>query len=255
MDEAVQYLKEFREKIDTYLFLGYSPPDTYAGGEGSKKMRKALKDPEFQRLRDTIMDMEPRALTILEKCGINRYIVYPFYGSNATMKFTLFELVWRNLTPHKVKKEFFLDTIDKAIRILQPHGAEGMIFVVSKDTEVYNVVEEAADQRQLLVKIADLHTDIKEVLQLIESSEFVVIDLTVPHPDVYFEAGYAHAVSAPVYIAKKGTEINFNFAEELLIFETKYDLRRKVCERLDRLKREKRQDPGPDTSFWTPPTE
>lgn len=254
-EEAVQLLKEFREKIDKYLFLGYSPPDSHFGGEGSKKMRKALKDPEFQHLRDTIMDLEPKVLTILEECGINRYITYSSYGSGAIIKFTLFELVWRNYTLNSIRKEFFLDKIDKAIKILQKRGAEGTIFVVPYSTEGYEAIELIADERQLTVRVADPHLNNEEILQLIKLSEFIVVDLTVPNPNVYFEAGYAQAAgNSLIYIAKTGTDIDFDFTEDpIIFFETKYDLRRKVCERLDKLKREKKTSnhlPDSDSSPW-----
>ncbi|KYK31418.1 MAG: hypothetical protein AYK19_03915 [Theionarchaea archaeon DG-70-1] len=241
-EEAVQFLKEFREKIDKYLFLGYSPPDSYFGGEGSKKIRKALKDPEFQHLCDVMMDMEPRVLNILEECGFKRYITLPYYGQDAFIKFTLFELVWRNYTPYNIRKEFFLGKIDKAIKILQKRDTEGVIFVVPRSTKVYEAIEDVADERQLTVKAADPHLKNKEILQLIELSEFIIVDLTVPNPNVYFEAGYAQAVGdSLIYIAEKGTDIDFGFTEyPIIFFETKYDLRRKMCERLDKLKREKR---------------
>ncbi len=254
-EESVQFLKEFREKIDKYLFLGYSPPDSYFGGEGSKKMRKTLKDPEFQHLRDAIMDMEPKVLNILEECGIKRYITFPYYGQDAFIKFTLFELVWRNYTPCSIRKEFFLDIIDKAIKILQKRDTEGVIFVVPRSTEAYGAIEAVADERQLTVRAADPHVKNNKILQLIESSEFTVVDLTVPNPNVYFEAGFAQAIGKSlIYIAKKGTDIDFGFTEyPIIFFETKYDLRRKMCERLDKLKREKRTSnhlPDSDMSPW-----
>ena len=238
-EEAVQLLKEFRELIDKYLFLGYSPSlDTFSGGEGSKEMSKALKDPKFEHLRDTIMDMEAKVLNILEECGFNRYITLPAYGYGFS-KVTLFELVWRNLTASSVSKEFFLEKIDEAIKILQKRG--GVIFVVPHSTEGYEALTLVAKERQMTVKSPEPEMRNEEILQLIELCEVLVVDLTSQNSNSYFEAGYAQGIgNSLIYIAREGTKIDFDFTEEPVIyFESKYDLRRKVCERLDVLEREK----------------
>lgn len=239
-EEAIQLLKEFRWRIDQYLFLGYSPPNTLFGGEGSKEMSKALKDPKFEHLRDVIADMEPKVLNILEECGFNRYITLPTYGYDAP-EVTLFELVWRNYTACSINKEFFFEKIDRAIKILQRRNAGEVILVVSGSTEWSEALKLVAEERQLTVKSTEPDMKNEEILELIELSEVVIVDLTVQNPNLFFEAGYAQGVgNSLIYMAKEGTEIDFDFTEyPVIYFETKYDLRWKVYERLDMLEREK----------------
>ena len=57
------------------------------------------------------------------------------------------------------------------------------------------------------------NTVTKEIIEAIESSAFVVADLTGERPNVYYEVGYAHkADKEVVLLAKKGTAIHFDVA-------------------------------------------
>jgi hypothetical protein len=72
------------------------------------------------------------------------------------------------------------------------------------------------------------------VIASIRSSEDVVVDLTHNRPNVYFEAGYAHALGKlPVYIARKGTSIEFDLKDyPVMFFRNMRELREGLKKRL-----------------------
>lgn len=57
------------------------------------------------------------------------------------------------------------------------------------------------------------------ILESIRKAEFVIADLTNARPNVYFEAGYAHAcMKTPIYIARDGTQLEFDLKDYPVIF-------------------------------------
>ena len=57
------------------------------------------------------------------------------------------------------------------------------------------------------------------ILESIRRAEFVIADLTNSKPNVYYEAGYAHALAkTPVYIAREGTKLEFDLKDYPVIF-------------------------------------
>ena len=55
----------------------------------------------------------------------------------------------------------------------------------------------------------------------LRKADYVVVDLTGARPNVYFEAGYAHALGkAPFYIAKDGTKVEFDVSGYPVLFYT-----------------------------------
>lgn len=63
IDDDIQFLESFRQKIVDYLFLGFAPTEAfYWSGESLGKMRKALEQPKFQSLRRGINEMKGRVI-------------------------------------------------------------------------------------------------------------------------------------------------------------------------------------------------
>ena len=76
-----------------------------------------------------------------------------------------------------------------------------------------------------------------QILRAIEDAEFLVFDLTVEKPNVYYELGYAHGVGNRseeiVLIAKKGTKVHFDIAHlRTMYYESAIDLEQKLVPRL-----------------------
>lgn len=57
------------------------------------------------------------------------------------------------------------------------------------------------------------------IVESIRRARFVIVDLTHQKPNVYWEAGYAHGIKkTPIYIARKGTKIEFDLKDYPVIF-------------------------------------
>lgn len=72
------------------------------------------------------------------------------------------------------------------------------------------------------------------IRDLIDASEFVIADLSDNRPNVFFEAGYAEGIGkTPIYIAKAGTDLQFDVKDYPVIFyQNQRTLRDKVTVRL-----------------------
>ncbi len=102
----------------------------------------------------------------------------------------------------------------------------GLVFVImpfQADPEMsasYDAVKRACSKLHLRAKRADEVVGsgrvIDDIVQLILESEFIVCDLTLERPNVYYELGYAHGVgNRPLdimLIAKQGTALHFDIA-------------------------------------------
>jgi hypothetical protein len=57
------------------------------------------------------------------------------------------------------------------------------------------------------------------IVESIRTAEFVIVDLTLARPNVFFEAGFAHGLGkTPIYIAKHGTKPEFDIKDYPIIF-------------------------------------
>ena len=93
----------------------------------------------------------------------------------------------------------------------------------------FGLVAERVDEFQNNEKITD------NILEGIQKAEFVIADLTYSKPNVYYEAGYAHALKkTPIYIAKKGTKFEFDVKDyPVIIFDSMRELREGLRDRLN----------------------
>jgi hypothetical protein len=92
---------------------------------------------------------------------------------------------------------------------------------------------ERVDEAQVNERITD------RILESIQKAEFVVVDLTESRPNVFYEAGYAQGIGKlPVYIARKGTELEFDLKDyPVIFFESYRELKQGLEARLHALSR------------------
>ena len=87
--------------------------------------------------------------------------------------------------------------------------------------------------------------DLGAKVKLIEQSEFLIIDLTLENPNVYYELGYADGVGNEgkdiLLLAKEGTTLKFDIKHRRVHFyKDAYDLQNKLKNILPQLIKEGR---------------
>lgn len=76
-----------------------------------------------------------------------------------------------------------------------------------------------------------------QILRAIEDAEFLIFDLTVERPNVYYELGYAHGAGNRseeiILVAKSGTMIHFDVSHlRMTYYESAIDLEQKLLPKL-----------------------
>lgn len=98
------------------------------------------------------------------------------------------------INPHDLALEDVLDSIKEAAQRCGIHA-------------------ERVDEPQSNQKITD------RILESIRKAEYVIVDLTSSRPNVFYEAGYAQGLNkTPIYIARHGTELEFDLKDYPIIF-------------------------------------
>lgn len=87
---------------------------------------------------------------------------------------------------------------------------------------------ERVDEAQVNERITD------RILESIQKAQYVIVDLSEARPNVFYEAGYAQGIGKlPVYVARQGTEIEFDLKDYPVIFFNSYrELKKKLEARL-----------------------
>ena len=120
----------------------------------------------------------------------------------------------------------------------------GMPFEGADMLEAYNAIKDECAKLGLACIRADDSIGsgfvIRQITDLIERAEFLIIDLTYERPNVYYELGYAHGVgneaSEILLIAKEGTSLHFDIAPlRVLHYKDVSDLRSAVSDSLKRM--------------------
>lgn len=248
--DDIKLLESFRDKIDRYMFLGHIPPEPtpFGSNEDHKRMRNALKKPQFQKLRREINELIPQVEQILSKLDVAYLVTYypaPVSG-RPPMNLNIFSLMLDNKMDEALEKESLMDRIDQAIGklksgdysinessqkpIMKDQVDKGFVFIampmdknIPELEDVHKTIKRTAREIGLTAERVDdpesneRITD--RIIESIERAEFMVVDLTHSKPNVFFEAGYAHGIGkTPIYIAKKGTELEFDLKDYPVIF-------------------------------------
>lgn len=248
VDDDIRFLEELRSVVDAYLFLGYAPTLRGRGfgppSEGLTRLNAALQQPEHQQLRRKLSEMKPRAKLIMSQCGFPGHVVqYPAPAvGGPIVEFHVLDLVTENDSAHDLPKSKVFELIDQSIGMLKLGRSqtveaspmvpviEGYVFIAMPMSEsdpdledVHDTIKSVAGELGLNAERVDdpnsgeRITD--RVIASIQKSEHVVVDLTHNRPNVYFEAGYAHALGKlPIYIARRGTSIEFDLKDYPVIF-------------------------------------
>jgi len=120
--DDVSYLKEIRELIDNYLFLGFSPSKGSPGyDEAVEKMKNELKNPEFAKIRRKYNQMKAKAKSIIDNCGINAVLSMrlPVAAGGGFIDSHILDLVTENIMWQRIEKQEIFDIIDEAIGKIQ----------------------------------------------------------------------------------------------------------------------------------------
>lgn len=180
--------------------------------------------------------------------------------SGPILRYDLINLITDNQLDKDIEKQTFFDTIDQAIGLIKMHNEDeiikpmiqtspniqkGFVFIAmpmdSTQPELEDVLEaiktaatelglnaERIDEPQSNERITD------RIIESINKAEFVVCDLTLSKQNVYYEAGYAHGVGKiPIYIAKYGTNLEFDLKDyPVIFFHNLKELKEKLLNRL-----------------------
>lgn len=115
----------------------------------------------------------------------------------------------------------------------------GMQFYGTED--IYQVLKKSCEEQSLksvrVDELANANAIIDDIKQLIEESEFIILDLTHSNPNVYYELGYADGVGNEgvdiLLIAKNDTKLHFDTQHRrVLLYKDAYDLQEKLKEAL-----------------------
>lgn len=102
---------------------------------------------------------------------------------------------------------------------------------------IQKVLEDRCRESELMTKVINhgvaSNTIIDEIRELIEESEFLIIDLSMENPNVYYELGYADGVGNEgkdiLLLAKEGTVLKFDIQHRRVNFyQDAYDLQEKL---------------------------
>jgi hypothetical protein len=105
--------------------------------------------------------------------------------------------------------------------------------------DVQQIIEESCKNNNLEPKIVNhgvsTNSIIDEIKELLENSEFLIIDLSLENPNVYYELGYADGVGNEgkdvLLLALEGTDLKFDIKHRRVHFyKDTYNLQEKLKE-------------------------
>jgi len=116
------------------------------------------------------------------------------------------------------------DVLDAVRAVCQEHGVDA----------------KRVDEDQSNERITD------RIMSSIRTAEFVIVDLTLGRPNVFFEAGFAHGLDkTPIYIARHGTKPEFDVKDyPIIFFRNMRELKTGLTERLKTLLALRTQTPN-----------
>ncbi len=94
---------------------------------------------------------------------------------------------------------------------------DDVLDAIKETCERCGLTAERVDEVQANERITD------RILESIQKAEYVIVDLTESRPNVFYEAGYAQGIGKlPIYIARQGTQLEFDLKDYPVIFFDSY---------------------------------
>ena len=111
------------------------------------------------------------------------------------------------------------------------HSLVDVLYALKEAALHCGIRAERIDESESNERITD------RILDSIQKAEHVIVDLTNARPNVFFEAGYAHALGKiPIYVARQGTKLEFDLKDyPILFFKNLKELKDVVKRRINGL--------------------
>ena len=123
-----------------------------------------------------------------------------------------------------------------------------ILMPMADDTELdktYKIIKNECKKVDInAIRVDEIHSSAKvdvKVLEHIDDSEYIIVDLTYERPNVYYELGYAHGIGKKleniILIAKSGTRLHFDIRNMSTIFYDNHNqLKIRLLKRLRAIK-------------------
>ena len=122
---------------------------------------------------------------------------------------------------HMTEEDDFIPNTAFVIMAIGKDDSDEIYKVIKKECEKLKVKATRVDEISGSGNITD------DIVNSIEQSEFIIVDLTHERPNVYYELGYAHGVGNDAHdillVAKKGTKIHFDISTLRVKLYDEYD--------------------------------
>lgn len=232
--DDIEFLENFRNKVDEYLFLGYAPPNHPGAHEYDAKallmIDKAMNDRNFRNLRRSVNGMLPRAKRLLAECKATPTLVQsppPIVGG-PVLSFNGLDLLMENSSEFRLKKSVILDAIDRAAGTLKemprniaqekekktgPDQPYLFISHSSKDATIVSAVKQALEDLPLKPRfVEDKPSGLapsKAIAQAVMDAEALFVFFTYNSISgdtrdwIAFEIGVAIGYDKPIYSWKQ----------------------------------------------------
>ena len=260
--EDIEFLERFRSSVVEYLTNTGTRNHVSEAHELRKKINE-MKSKVSELLKESeaeIVMVEQPPLALGPRAPVVEVNLLDLITSKTQRSFFI-----SNLSDEYIL-DLTLDMVDKGIGHLKTirtgvtsvkkgqkaksqSSGQGRVFIAMPMTtenpqleDIHEAVKNAASDVGLFAERVDEQISNEKItdriIEAIEKADFVVADLSHARPNVYWEAGYAHGLEkTPIYIARKGTELEFDVKDYPVIFyENATRLRMKLAERLQGLK-------------------
>jgi hypothetical protein len=139
----------------------------------------------------------------------------------------------------------FTKIVNEAVQIASLLAVGNSVFIImafrDESEDTFSTIKQVCKERELKWDRTDkdLTTDrvYQRIVSGIQRATFVIADVTIPTLNIYYELGFAEALSKPVIvIAKEGTDLPFDTQDiPTTLYRNQTRLREALLERIDGL--------------------